>query len=319
MYNLGNKKGSMLTAGMGNGIYITSPTNGNKIPVSEVVIPSVDVSSRIYKCKYNTRNWELMSPATVIDILNSIRSTGRNVTPAIAVQGEDGKYEIISGMKRSYAVAISSGTNLVLHVAKEMSDEDKKSIALVADLTEKPSKLDTALTLRDMKVELGEAFNIRDAAAIVGISKSAVAEYLKFAELPTVLFKLFPGAGYVSWTFLRSLVNAKKSNEEILEVIKDIDAINSDVEKVLCENAKDTLKSECKALESKILKAIIKKQGRPKLVKTFDDGSPFHASKLPKGVQAKAGGRGSVSITLKKEFLDSDTGKSFIKFLSGNN
>lgn len=317
MYGVGNKKGSMLTAAMGgNGIYITSPTSGKQIPVKEVVIPSSMVITSVYKCKYNTRNWALMTPVTVMDILASIRVTGRNITPAIAVQGENGRYEIISGMKRSFAVSISPETSLVLHVASEMSEEDKQKIAFVSDLTERPSILDTALTLNDMKNELGDKFNIRDAGAIIGISKSAVAEFLKFAALPTELFKLFPGASYVSWTFLRAVVNSSKSNEEIKVAIRDIASIKSDVDRVLVENARETLKAECKALEGLVLSAIIKKQGRPKLTKTFDENSPFHESKLPKGVDAKVGGRGSVSITFKKEFLNSELGQSLINLIS---
>lgn len=319
MYSSKKNKGSLLLVGAGSGAsdnYITSPTTGNKISLTEVVIPSDSVWDSVYKSKYNTRSRELMTPATVMDILPSIRESGRNVMPVIAVKDAEGKYEIISGMKRSYAVSISPDTSLVINFATEMSDEDKKVLAFTADLTDKPSFLDTALSLRDLKAELGDKFNVRDAALSHGISKSAVAEFVKFADLPSELFKLFPGAAYVTWRFLRQVSQSNKTSEEIVEAIKDIEPISTSVEKILEDGAADTLKAECKELETKILKALVTKKGRPKASKVFDPGTPLHQDNLIQGVEAKIGSKGSVSIILSKEVINSDIGMQLIKLIS---
>lgn len=319
MYSSKKNKGSFLLSGAGQSAsnnYLTSPTTGNKISLTEAIIPSGSVWESVYKSKYNNRSRELMTPATVMDILPSIRESGRNVMPVIAVKDAEGKYEIISGMKRSYAVSISPDTSLVINFATEMSDEDKKVLAFTADLTDKPSFLDTALSLRDLKTELGDKFNVRDAALSNGISKSAVAEFIKFAELPTELFKLFPGAAYVTWRFLRQVTQTKKTSKEIVEAIKDIEAISTSVEKVLAEDAIDILKAEVKELEAKIIKALATKKGRPKAPKVFEPGTPLHQDNLIQGVEAKIGSKGSVSISLSKEVINSDIGMQLIKLIS---
>jgi ParB/RepB/Spo0J family partition protein len=296
-------------------LFINSPTTGEKIFLQEVLIPSESVWDCVYKSKYNTRSRKLMTPATVMEILPTIRSGKRNMIPAIAVKDSEGKYEIISGMKRSYAVSLSPGTQLVVHYANEMSEQDKEKLAFAADLTEKPSFLDTALTLKELKEELGDKFNVRAAAAIHGISKSAVAEFVKFADLPTELFSLFPGAAYVSWKFLRDVIKSEKTNDEIIKLISGISPIDTDVDKVLAEGALRTLKAECKVLERHILDVLNGSQKAQQNVE-FSENHPFHGQKLIAGVVVKPGPKGAVSITLSNDFIDSPRLAELLKAIS---
>ena len=315
MYTMSKSKGSMSLAGAGNsGIYMSSPTTGEKIKLQEVIIPSDAIWASVYKSVYNSRSRELMTPATVMGILQSIRDAGRNMIPVIAVKDGEGKFEILSGMKRSYAVSISPGSSLVVHFAEEISEEDKKLVAKTADLHEKPSFLDTALSIKQYKDQVGDSFTLRGAAEIFGVGKSSVSDLIKFAELPNKLFKMFPGAGYITWRFLKTIADSNKTDEEIVGSLSLLEPIDSNIDKILSDNADELLKQECKAMEIKIIDALFAKKQR--VSKSFSKESPFHESKLIPGVVSKIEPKGAVSLKISKQILDSDVGKQLLQLLS---
>lgn len=317
MYSVGKNKGSLSLAGVSNsGIYMSSPTTGEKIKLNEKVIASENVWDSVFKSIYNSRSHHLMTPATVRKILPSIREDGRNTVPVIAVMSDSGKLEILSGMKRSYAVSISPGTNLIVHVAEKMSDEDKKRIAKTSDLHEKPSFLDTALSIKKYQEEIGDAFTVRSAGEIFGVSKSSVTELLKFASLPTELFLKFPAANFVTWRFLKAVAESNHTDDEILEAISDIQPINTDVLKVLAEDADEVMKAECKQMERMILDALV--TPKAKIKKSFQKGSVFEKRKLVSGVESKPETKGAVSIKLSREFIESELGKKLIEMITAN-
>lgn len=303
-----------LAGAEGSGFSIKSPTNGSDIPLHVIEIPSEEVWDKLYKSIYNTRSRELMTPATVLDILPDIRSVSHNITPVIAVKGADGRFEVLSGMKRSFAVSISPGTKLIVHYAEKMIESDKQIIARTSDKHEKPSFLDAALTLKTYEEEVGDQFTTRKAADIFGLSKSAVADMMTFSKLPNELFTLFPGAKYVTWRFLKSVVASKQTNNKIIAAIKDIKPIQVDVEKVLLEGAEDALKAECKQLESVVLEALKGRKNRA--VKSFAPSSPLHASKLISGIEAKPGYKNSVTLKIDSVFMESEAGRALLRLIS---
>lgn len=313
-YQAGQRKGSLLLKGKSN-VYITSPSTGERIELQEEVIQSDDVWDKVVKSKYNSRSRELLTPATVLGILPSIRETKRNTMPVLAVKTADGKFEILSGMKRSFAVSISPGCELLVHFASSMSEEDKQALAKTADLHEKPSFLDVALTLLEYKKEVGSDFSLRNAAKIFDVSKSSIGDLIKFAELPIELFKLFPGASYVTWDFLKKVVAAEVTNEDIIKAIAKIEPVKASEESIAEEDGEKNLRSASKALETHILKAISASLPSPD-EKSFDKRSPFHTSKLVKGVKAKPSTNGSVTIKFDKTIIESKLGKDLLALIS---
>ncbi|MCC5453136.1 hypothetical protein LMJ53_15555 [Rheinheimera sp. UJ51] len=315
MYSMDRKGSLALPPKENSNSYIASPTTGIKIPLKEIVIASENVWDSVYKSRYNSRNKNLLTPATVMNILPSIREAGRNTIAALAIKDENGKFEILSGMKRSYAVSISPGTSLVVHYAEKMDESDKQVLSKTADMHEKPSFLDVALSIKDYKNEVGEAFSLRKAGAIFDVSKSSIGDLVKFGNLPEELFRLFPGAGYVTWRFLKQIVDSGKDNDEIIDAIKNLDPISSDIDKVLSENAHKLLASECKSLEKEILKTLIKKEPK-KVSKGFAQNSPFNEANLINGIKVKLETKGAISMTFDKVFFESDTGKKLLKLIS---
>ncbi|MDP5132019.1 MAG: hypothetical protein NWQ54_14140 [Paraglaciecola sp.] len=315
MYSM-DRKGSLALPPKENSTsYLASPTTGKKIPLKEIVISSEKVWDCVYKSRYNSRNKSLLTPATVMNILPSIREAGRNTIAALAIKDKDGKFEILSGMKRSYAVSISPGTSLVIHYAEEMDENDKQVLSKTADMHEKPSFLDVALSIKDYKDEVGEAFSLRKAGAIFDVSKSSMGDLVKFGNLPKELFRLFPGAGYVTWRFLKHIVDSGKDNQQIIAAIKNFKPVSSDVDKVLSENANKLLTSECKLLEKEILKELTQKE-QTKSLKVLGEDSPFNEAKLVRGIKVKMATKGAISLTFDKDFLGSEMGENLLKLIS---
>lgn len=298
----------------GNGLSTKSLTNGSDIPLNVIEIPSEEVWDKLYKSTYNSRSKELMTPASVMDILSDIRKDTHNSTPVLAVKDADGKYEVLSGMRRCYAVSISPGTRLIVHYAEKMLESDKALLSKNYDKYDKPSFLDTALSLKAYKERVGEQFTTRKAGEVFDLSKSAVADLLRFAELPNELFTLFPGAKFVTWKFLTSVLASKQSNSKILDAIKDMKPIKADVEKVLLDGAEDALKAECKQLEAAILEAL--KGRKNKAERVFTPDSPLHASKLVSGVEAKPGYKNSVTLKIDRLFMESEAGRALMRLIS---
>jgi hypothetical protein len=313
----GNRKGSLSLAGAGSN-YILSPSTGDKISLKETTVSAEKVWDSVIKSKYNSRNRELLTPAAVLGILPSIRAARRNTMPVIAVLLGNGKYEILSGMRRCYAVSISPGCEVVIHYATEMSEDDKQLLASTSDQHDKPAFLDTALTIKDYKRELGDGFTLRNAAKVFNVSKSAVGDLVRFSELPMELFSLFPGAGYVAWDFLSKVVASGKTNAEIVAAISGIEKVSTDVDKVLSEDSDKILRAESKKLEAAILKCLDTTGKADNSQKTFDPRSPLHSSKLMKGVIAKQAARGAITLKLDKSVISSDIGKQIIALISKN-
>ncbi len=313
-------KGSMmLPANNNSSLSIVSPTTQTTIKLHEVQIPSDNVLSSIFKCPYNTRNEMLLSEATVFKILSSIRKSGRNTVPVLAVKHDDGRYEILSGMKRSYAVSISPGCNLVLHYAlnSDVSDADKIELTKTFDEHEKPSFLDTALSLRDYVDSNDSESNVRELALIFGVSKSSVSDLLRISRLPFELFNLFPSAAHVGRNFLFSVAKLNLPNETILGKLDGLTPIRLDTSNVDIESEEIRLNDEVKKLNSVILDRLkAKPTGKNSNNETNSYVSPFRNLALANGVKAVEKGGGRVVLTLDKSFLDSELGKQLIKTIT---
>lgn len=311
-YSHSHNKGALLRAG-GAELTLVSPTTGKPISVTEVKLQSVQVKDSIVKSIYNRRSWELLTPSAVLDILREIEKDKRNTTPVIAVKKEDGKYEIIAGLRRCFAVSLVPDAQLVMHVAQVMSEEDKAAIAKRADTYKAPSLIDFGLTLKDYKNQIGEgAFTVRGAAEVFGINKTAVSEALRFAELPTEFFKLFPDIEIISRRFLRKLTSKDITKDLIDDVVNHIEAPQVVFGSEDAEIQHDLVKKITADLEKKVLEFLTSKTKTAEVVEK--GGDVWSGLSLKKGVMLKQN-KNEVSITLPLGLINSELGEKILELL----
>lgn len=319
-YRRGTGKGANLLAPkstpvQGSASWV-SPTTGEPILVKEARVKSNDVLKQVTKCIYNKRAFDRLTPSAVNDIFPSISASKRNSTPVLAVKLANGQFEIITGMRRSYAVSLCDDAELVIHYTDSMSDEDKQLLADTSDTYDKPSILDFGFSLIPYKELLGASYSVRQAAKAFGVNKSYVHDAERAASLPDQLFSLFPGLGFISRTFLRSVAGLNASNDEIIKAIHGL----SPVRLASTLNDEQDERTELKKLSSKLEKNILELLNVKKT--TPNDNQPLESdwlsAKFVKGVETKVTKK-HVVINIPKGIADSDIGKELIKLLSEQN
>lgn len=313
-YQTNHNKGALILPGKGAAGWV-SPTTGKAIDVKEVRIKSHDVMRSITKCIYNKRSKRYLKPASVHDIIGSIRANGRNSTPVLAVKLPDGRYEIITGIRRSFAVSLCEGAELIIHYADSMTEDDKRILARTADTYDTPSIIDFGLTLLEFRDQIGaEAYSVRVAAEAYGENKTLVSDAMRAAALPADLLNLFPGLGFVSRTFLRSVTAKDITHELIISAIKGIEAIDVSDTQLFGEDAAKSIKSATDNLEKEVLrrlKLVTPKGNRPqsKIAESWST-AVFH-----QGVTTTVSAR-AVTIKLDSKLANSEVGQALIKLLS---
>lgn len=311
-YSHSHNKGALLRAG-GAELSIISPTTGNAIAVTEVKLKSERVKDSVIKSIYNRRSWELLTPSAVIDIFREIEHDKRNTTPVIAVKRDDGKYEIIAGLRRCFAVSIVHDAELFMHVAQSMTEEDKAAIAKRADTYKAPSLIDFGLTLKEYKQQVGEgSFSVRKAADIFGINKTAVSEALRFSELSTDFLRLFPDIELISRRFLRKITSSDVGQEHLKEVINNISAPIVDLSLVEEGNEQAFIKKITLELEKEIIAFLSVRNKKPDL--EVQEKAVWSDSLLKDNVIVKQV-RDGVRISLPLSLVNSEVGEKIRELL----
>lgn len=314
----GNSKGALILPEKG-GATLSSPSNGQSIKLTQIQIPSSKVMQSIVKCKYNKRNISYLTPAAVLDILGDIRTAKQNTNPVLAVKLADGRFEVIAGIRRCYAVSLCPDANLVLQYADSMTDADKQILAKTSDIYRAPSLIDFGLTLLDFKKEAGDDdFSVRQVAEAFGENKTLVSDALRAAELPSELIKLFPALEFISRSFLRKVTAKNISSTDILTAVMDIDPLSFTNEDLLHEDADSTIKQSCKMLETKIVNNLSRLRTNSKSHKPVNYiAEEWGAAKFQAGVKAKVSNN-TVTLTLDKKAANSELGRALLKLLELN-
>lgn len=168
--------------------------------------------------------------------------------------------------------------------------------------------------LQKQKLHRGMDLMAEEGTPFYAAGKGVVLYAEERGDLGNKLFKMFPGAGYITWRFLKTIADSNKTDEEIVGALSLLEPIDSNIDKILSDNADDLLKQECKAMESIIIDTLFAKKQR--VSKSFSKESPFHESKLIPGVVSKIEPKGAVSIKISKEILDSVVGKQLLQLIS---
>lgn len=299
LYSRQNKGGLVPTGNTGDNKHIiNSPITGLPIDWRTAEIPAEKVDSLTFKTMSNGRGSKLLKPSAVIDILPSIRSNKRNTFRIYAVKHADGRYEILSGTRRAYAVSITPGAVLTIYYAENLSEAEKEAIAALGDTYVRPSPVDQGLSILDLKKSLEEGeFSLRAAAKMFNISKTSVSDYMQFASLPTELFELYPSLSDLKPEFLRNILKLKLTNAEIISKISEIEPITLDIENLNGDTQFDFNEAVIK-LNSAVLLAL-KGNKNP-----HSDEETSLNLKLMKGVKFKQSGK-SYQLSIPKSIDES--------------
>lgn len=317
-YQRGTTKGASLLpapnlkVGEGGASWV-SPSTGEPIPFKEARIKSGDVRSRITKCLYNKRDFSRLTPNSVSDIIPSIKEAKINRTPVVAVKRPDGIFEVITGLRRSYAVSLCEDAELLIHYAESMSDADKQVLCNTSDLYNAPSLIDFGFTLLEYKTSVGAEYSVRKAASVFGVDKSYISHAEFGASLPEALLSLYPSLDYISRRFVMKLMELKCDQATLVEAIDGLEPVSSSgsFESVREEIAH--LKKLSTALSNEIISRIKSKKSPNNSNKPLE--SEWLSAKFVDGVETKVTKKGVV-INLNKLVADSEVGKQLLRLLS---
>lgn len=157
---------------------------------------------------FNTRSYENLTMASVVDIFDDIRETKGNETLAKGVW-KDGKIHVLVGLRRMFCVLNLNDALYNIVVVKDMHKDDQRHLARAEDTYNKPGILDLGFKVRkirdDSKATSGKAMSYSDIASELGFSKGKVVEAANFTKIPDWIINKFPGFRYISYKWLRQV------------------------------------------------------------------------------------------------------------------
>jgi hypothetical protein len=285
-----------------DGTVLPSPVTGKRLYFELVEIKSKDVKNLTVKSKYNTRNSDYLSAGSVLDIFPSIKEANFNSFPALGIRNsESDLIEILSGMRRRESVSMLEDGTFYIYVAKDdISDEEQKAFAKVADIHLLPNIVDKGLFVLQLLAE-NDKLDIESAGAQVGLGRTATFKAKKFAAFPSSLYKLFPSLTQVTYSWLEQITkdiesDRERADEIFTNMLEDGEGIAPDIDADEVE-----LEKQCTALRSRIKRALNPKSAA-KIVSTEQYKSlPTHS-----GVGIKTNAYGDVVVTLKSGKLAPD-------------
>ena len=240
----------------------------------------------------------------------------RNSHPALGVNNEDGRIEILAGLRRSKAVSFIEEGEFVILVCQEMTDEEKLHFAQTSDIYEEPSAIDLGFTIQELmanKKANGEKLSQQQAGELFGVAEGKVSEVLSFAALPTELFTLYPSLSAIGYKFLRSLsANFKNNKFAVNEAIKKSHAKKHAIEAKPGDDPKELLKKS-QELSKNILALINKsKASKP----TTKAKSIWHDTVTKQGVKVTELKSGKIKISIDESKLNDQLSQQLLKLLA---
>ena len=239
-----------------------SPVTGEEVEWKVETLSSQQVKELCFKSIYNKRSFDDLSMSAVLDIFPSIKNKGKNDEFIRAVK-VNGKYEILAGLRRSYCIMQLPESTAYLLVANKLSEKEKAAYADTLDKHDRPSVMDTAISISNLKNELeeeaGRPLKVSEIIEKSGYGKSTCYEAMGFISLIEHIRRLFPALKFVNARFLREL---KKVDEEVLNLvlehhdpIKDV-VIPLEASFDEIEEIQNKLSIECTQLQNAIIKEI---------------------------------------------------------------
>jgi ParB family chromosome partitioning protein len=180
------------------------------------LINSNDIADSTSVYDKNRRVQALLNENSVSDIINSIKSDGRNQHPALCWQ-QHGKEIVLAGSRRRKACIIAGSDYLILS-SPDFNDDDAKILAVSSDQYIAPSLWELGQAYSQTKQELigqGRKGSYRELAEIEGVSHTAIADAIKaFENLPQDVLSLYPTANHVGREVAKKLIEARQKDPD---------------------------------------------------------------------------------------------------------
>jgi len=133
-------------------------------------------------------NVRQIAPEMEIDILaNSLKVAGINIVPIVL----DENNEVIAGGRR-YLAAKKAGIKQLFAIRKPMTDKERLVYSMIENVVRldlhPEDKFNFALKMRQM------GFKVKEIAAILGVHRLTVTEWLKWHDIPPILQETEEGA-----------------------------------------------------------------------------------------------------------------------------
>lgn len=290
--------------------------SGKKITWKLKYLDSDEIAEKCNKSLYNQRSFEDLSPSSVIDILPSIASAKGNSEPIKAIE-DNGKFTILGGTRRTYAVSLVEDAQLKMLVVKrnDISQEEEAFYSVTMDQYRQPSQMDKAISLKNLIDSFGPDKSLRQIGEQLKM-KYATLNYSKsYAEIPLEVREIFPALEYMKTPLLREIVKFKSQygNDVLLEVIRTIEPVKGiELGKDLtdedgAQNQLESLEKDCKLKSQELVKAL-KDYAKPD-VKKSDYSGVFEdlVNKKGRGFKFSAVGNDKVRLEISEKELDSNT------------
>lgn len=160
----------------------------------EKVLRWVDPGQCVMWARHN-RAYDLLTPENCRDLINSIRAQGQQEFPAVVRKLDDGRYEVICGARRHYAISWLRANNYpnfrYLIEVRDLSDEEAFRLADIEnrdreDLSDYERARDYAQAL-----DLYYGGRQKAMAERLEVSEAWLSRFLQLARLPETIVRAF--------------------------------------------------------------------------------------------------------------------------------
>lgn len=306
--NRGTRGGSVM------GRHSVPPKKGQGINVGgvewrELIIDSKQANERCFKSPMNPRSTDFLNEESLSDILGGIRAAGENDYHVYAVEHNDGKLEVLAGLRRTTAVQLSPGTKLKLFVVKEeeIDQQTKRKLATTSDIYSEPSRFEWGLHIKkriDQLVESGEEEpSLEQLAQYYGRTKTFIQQALRTVEIPESLVKKVGHPDYLSKSVANFFKEKKFSEEYCEELIDDFE--------VPARESEQSLEAYKKLLTRVIKKHFSQEKPRHK----EELSSVWNKTKLKAGVRVARDAQNNLVLKISRDLLSPELERALAEHL----
>lgn len=181
-------------------------SNGSKLSIKKIPLDLVDANPFQPRRTFNEEE--------IAELAETIKQHG--LIQPITVRKFNGRYQIVSGERRTRASRVAGLTEIDAYVHELLSDKNMAEWALIENIQRVDlNPIEVAESYQQLLENYGYTHD--DLAASVGKSRSAVTNALRLLKLPEAV-KNFVSEGKLSASIARSLVSPDISDPETIAI-----------------------------------------------------------------------------------------------------
>tara|TARA_B100001094_G_scaffold214971_1_gene209032 strand:- start:212 stop:1168 length:957 start_codon:yes stop_codon:yes gene_type:complete len=196
------------------GFKISVPTGDQGAQEVSFVQRTFEGATEIEQCTFvreqvNRRQQHLLKASNLTDIMQTIEAHGQ-MFPAIGVEQQDGRIEILDGSRRRQALILTEGAFKVWITQVPLSIEQATYIAKTANQTKRISEFELGVYFKSL-IEQGICVDQKQVAERENLSKSKVSRCVLASEISPDLLDFFPDHNALSVRDIQRLIKVNKN------------------------------------------------------------------------------------------------------------